>query len=183
MRKMAILFLFVALFPAFAWSETNTGTRPELLVAASILDRKIIRGDGYGDVWAVEIEVKNKSDKTAISIDPFNFLIFYVTDGDKEDAQGNSAGLISAFARPFPPVLENYSVRGSGSAKDLDALRSSTSSLSVVTLGPLRTKRLTFFFNVFKAGIDTGQMDLSYLAYSANGDSDRAIFLTTLDKR
>jgi hypothetical protein len=158
--------------------------RPEFSLLAVLKERKILRGAGYGDVWALELELRNISKET-LTLDPLNILLFYITDADKYDALGGSSGLVLAFARPVPPILVDYPISSIKTVQDLDALRQAPLSLTLrqLTLGPLESRRFTLLFNLFKKGIDTDHLDLSYLAYSVTGDPGRAIFLTTLDRR
>lgn len=178
---LPFLGLFVGLIVTCFAQEAQ---RPEFALLAFPKERKIIRGAGYGDAWALEVDLKNISNET-LTLDPFNILLFYITDADKYDALGGSAGLVLSFSRPFPPILTDYPISQIRGSQDLDTLRQAPppSSLKQLTLGPLESKRVTLLFNLLKKGIDTDHLDLSYLAYSASGNPNRAIFLTTLDKR
>lgn len=187
MRKKcgAFLILWVLLgLGTISFLRADEAQEPEFSFLAVLKERKIIRGAGYGDAWALELELRNTSKET-LTLDPFNIILFYITDADKYDALGGSSGLVLAFARPFPPVLADYPVSSIKSAQDLDALRQAPSSPNFrhLTLGPQESRRFTLLFNLLKKGIDTDHLDLSYLAYSSTGDPNRAIFLTTLDRR
>jgi len=183
--KVRLFLVFVALLcmvaPPIFGQEAQA---PELALVATVKDRKIIRGPGYGDAWALVVEVKNTSSETLV-LNPYNVLLFYITDADKYDALGGSSGLVLAFARPFPPVLFDYPIGQVRSSKDLDAIREAPRSPSQqsLPLGPLASRRVTLLFNLLKKGVDTNHLDLSYLAYSHTGAPDRATFLTTLDTR
>ena len=186
--KARPFLVFVALLcmacMATAQSFGQEAQAPDLALFATVKGRKIIRGPGYGDAWALELEVKNISNETLV-LNPYNVLLFYITDADKYDALGGSSGLVLTFARPFPPVLLDYPVDQVRSSKDLDALREAPRSPSQqsLTLGPLASRRVTLLFNLLKKGVDTNHLDLSYLAYSPTGAPDWATFLTTLDTR
>lgn len=180
---VAVMLLFMACM-AVTQGHGQETQAPELALLATVKERKLVRGPGYGDAWAIEVELKNASSET-LTFNPYNILLFYVTDADKYDALGGSSGLVLAFARPFPPVLGDYPAGSIRSSQDLDALREASRNLSVQTLslGTSSSRRVTLLFNLLKKGVDTNHLDLSYLSYSPSGDPERAIFLTTLDKR
>jgi len=186
--KVRLFLVFVALLCMACMAATQGSAQevqaPELALVATVKDRKLIRGPGYGDAWALELEVKNTSSETLL-LNPYNVLLFYITDADKYDALGGSSGLVLAFARPFPPVLLDYPIGQVRSSKDLDAIREAPRgpSQQSLPLGPLASRRVTLLFNLLKKGVDTNHLDLSYLAYSSTGAPDRATFLTTLDTR